>query len=328
MSVYIVAGATAMPEKIITNDYFPINTDEVEQNLMFAGTRERRHCEPDEKASDYLVKASQKLLAEQSLSAEDIGLFLSNATMLDIPFTGVGASWVHELGANPKHIYDIHNTGCTSFVYLAELAKVLMDTQGIQYALLGNVQTAAGKIFAEPQNISKPQSVVPGDGCGVILLSCEPKGLFGEILGVATATHGEFADDMYIERPDGKHWWQPSEKMGIIEFTKQKSMRILSRGNRSVPKRIKEVCEKVGKEVTDINFIISNQPNMTFLRNWREFLQLPEEKQQHSYDRYGNLFGAAMPINLTEALEAGKITKGDLVCVAGFSHAGDYSSAL
>ncbi len=325
MNIAISRAVAALPPKVITNEFFP---QVQEENLMFAGTKERRHCERNDLASDFLVQATKELLAKEGLESSQIGLFISNATMLDIPFTGVGAAWTHGLNASPKYIYDMHNTGCTSFVYMTELAQNLMTGLDIDYAIVGNVQMAAGKIFAEPQNRSKPQSVVPGDGAGVVLIRNTARAGDGLVIGIATAVHGEFANDMHIEREDGSHWWEPSPVMGIIEFPKSRAMRILSRGNRSVPERIREVCEQAGKKITDISCLITNQPNMTFLRNWREFVQIPEESHFQSYGSYGNLFGAAMPINLAEAQAAGKIKSGDLVCVAGFSHAGDYSSAM
>lgn len=326
MGVVIRAVETFMPQKIITNDFFGEIDDD---NPMFRGTKERRHCETDAKTSDYLAAASQKILGKTGIEASEVGIFLSNVTHLDIPFTGSGATWAYRLGVNPRHIYDIHNTGCTSFVYMVELAKTLMESLNQHYAFIGNVQLAAGKLFAQEQNRSKPQSIVPGDGCAVALLernsTASSVGVIGEI---ATATHGEFSEDMFITRPDGREWWEPSETMAILEFSHERIFKILKRGNRVVPERIKEVCENAGKEVTDIDFLITNQPNPVFLRNWREYCQLSEEQTMQTFESYGNLFGVGQPANLSFALEQGKIKKGDLVCIAGFSHAGDYSAAM
>lgn len=326
--MYISRAEKALPPKIITNDFFPQTTSDGQENLMFAGTKERRHCERNDLASDFLVDAAKRLLEKEDISKDKIGLLITNVTMLDIPFNGIGAAWAHGLDMVPQFIYDLHNTGCTSFVFMTELAQNLMNSLDISYALVGNAQTSAGKIFAQEQNISKPQSVVPGDGAGVVLLRREGRSGDGLVRAIATKNHGEFANDMYIERNDGSHWWEPSRAMGIIEFPKSRVIRILSRGNRSVPERIREVCEKAGVKVTDITCLITNQPNNTFLRNWREFVQIPEERHFQSYSSYGNLFGAAMPINLAEAQEAGVIREGDLLCIAGFSHAGDYSGAM
>ena len=326
MNIVIRGVETCLPVKVIPNSYF--GREQVETNPMFRGTGERRHCEKDETALKYLTEATQKLLEKHKVSASEIDLFLSNSAMLDIPFTGPGAGWAYAVESQPRYIYDIHNSGCTSFVNMLELADILMRSRNIRYALIGNTQTSAGKIFGHPQNRNKQQSVVPGDGCGVTLLMASEQKTGGRLLESATRSHGEFASDMNIERPDGCYWWEPSDRMGIIEFNQNRIMKIISRGNRSVPERIKEVCEKNGKKLQDIDVLITNQPNPVFLRNWREFVGLPEEKLYHTFEKYGNLFSAAMPINLSEALEKDIIQKGDLVCIAGFSHAGDYSSAI
>lgn len=326
MSVSIVAVETFMPEKIVTNEFFGEIEDD---NPMFRGTKERRHCETDATTSDYLAAASRKILEKKNIKAEDVSIFLSNVTHLDIPFTGSGATWAYRLGVSPRHIYDIHNTGCTSFVYMVELARTLMTALGLKYAFIGNVQLSAGKLFAHEQNRVKPQSIVPGDGSAVALLELNSEDDHAGVVGqIATATHGEFSEDMFITRPDGREWWEPSEAMAILEFSHERIFKILKRGNRVVPERIKEVCEKAGKKVTDIDFLITNQPNPTFLRNWREYCQLPEEKTMQTFETFGNLFGVGQPVNLSIALEQRKIQKGDLVCIAGFSHAGDYSAAM
>ena len=295
---------------------------------MFRGTRERRHCEKDDTALKYLTEATQKLLDKYKVNTSEIDLFLSNSAMLDIPFTGPGAGWAHAIESHPRYIYDIHNSGCTSFVNMLELADILMQSRNIRYALIGNTQTSAGKIFAHPQNRNKQQSCRTRRRLRRYSAYASEQETGGRLLESSTRSHGEFASDMNIERPDGCYWWEPSDKMGIIEFNQTRIMKIISRGNRSVPERIKEVCEKNRKTLQDIDVLITNQPNPVFLRNWREFVGLPEEKLYHTFEKYGNLFSAAMPINLSEALEKGIIQEGDLVCIAGFSHAGDYSSAI
>jgi 3-oxoacyl-[acyl-carrier-protein] synthase-3 len=90
---------------------------------------------------------------------------------------------------------------------------------------------------------------------------------------------------------------------------------------------IHRVCGEVGVPSTAIDYLITNQPNRTFLRNWREAVLLPQEKHLDTFGKYANLFGVGIPITLAEALDAGTIKPGNLVCLAGFSHACDYSAA-
>jgi hypothetical protein len=77
----------------------------------------------------------------------------------------------------------------------------------------------------------------------------------------------------------------------------------------------------------EIDLLVTNQPNRYFLRNWREALELPQEAHPDTFDSYGNMFGAAIPITLEHAIVDGRLKSGDLLALAGFAHAGDYAAA-
>ena len=61
--------------------------------------------------------------------------------------------------------------------------------------------------------------------------------------------------------------------------------------------------------------------------NWREALELPEEKHHDTFDVCGNLFAAGIPVNLDRAITDGLVGKGDVVMMAAFAHAGDFAGA-
>ena len=64
-----------------------------------------------------------------------------------------------------------------------------------------------------------------------------------------------------------------------------------------------------------------------FLRSWREGLNVSAERHVDTFEEYGNLFGAAVPINVARASDRGLLKKGLPVALGGFSHAGDYAAA-
>ncbi len=102
---------------------------------------------------------------------------------------------------------------------------------------------------------------------------------------------------------------------------------IIARGNRLVPDIVARACKEAGVRVSDIDLLVTNQPNSIFLRNWREALELPPERHRDTFDTYGNLFGAGIPINIDDALRLGKLRPGMLLALGGFAHAGDYCGA-
>lgn len=94
-----------------------------------------------------------------------------------------------------------------------------------------------------------------------------------------------------------------------------------------VPEVALTVCDRIGIPSTDLDALVTNQPNRIFLRNWRDALQLPKEKHPDTFDECGNLFGVGIPHTLDQAISEGTVQTGDTVMLAGFAHAGDFAAA-
>lgn len=323
MNISLIDVEEFLPAKVVHNDYF--GEAEVRQkNRMFSGTVERRHIERNELASDYLSQAAQRLMKRLNLNPNtDVDAIFTNVSLPDQPFTGCGAVVAKKIGVQTKHILDVSNTGCISFVYLLDVAKTYMAAGKIKHALVCVAQTAAGRIFGQEDTRQLAQAAIPGDGFAVAYVTASDE---RPVLNIEMKTYPEFSEDMYADYGDRK-WWESRSVSGKIDFNEDKSALIVARGNKAVPNMIYKACEPLKIKTTDISFLITNQPNKTFLRNWREAALLPPEKHLDTFEKYANLFGAAIPITLSENLKSGKIKKGDLICLAGFSHACDYSAA-
>lgn len=322
MEVGLVGLASALPEKEVGNEFFGEASSKT-LHRMFEGSDKRRHLAADQMASDLIASAARKLIGEQALDPRTIDIILTNVSVPDVPFTGCGAVVSGKIGAGAEWIFDVHNTGCVSFLYMIELARSLMASHGGRTALICSAQTAGGRIFSLPGVRTKPHSAIPGDGCGVGLLRASAE---NPILAFAQHNYAEYADDMRVS-VEGRSWWEPGEHPMFVDFNESSIARIITRGNRLVPAVIKEVCAKLDVRTQDIDVLITNQPNPFFLRNWREACRLPSERHPDTFRKYANLFGAGIPITLDEAVREGKVKQGDLVCLAGFSHAGDYAAA-
>jgi 3-oxoacyl-[acyl-carrier-protein] synthase-3 len=321
MDVSLVGLASALPETEVGNEFFGDGDGRIHR--MFAGADKRRHIGRDHTAADLIAAAARKLIAEKGVDPATIDIVLTNVSVPDVPFTGCGAGVAGKIGARPRWIFDVHNTGCVAFLYMIELARSLMASHGGSRALICSAQTAGGRIFSLPGVRTKPQAAIPGDGCGVGLVDASVE---NPILAFVQHSYTEYADDMRVAC-EGRKWWEPGEEPASIDFSESAVARVITRGNRLVPAVIQEVCAAVGVRTQDIDVLITNQPNPFFLRNWREACLLPPERHLDTFAKYANLFGAGIPVTLDEAVRGGKVKRGDLVCLAGFAHAGDYAAA-
>lgn len=323
-SVSLVGAASYLPENIVGNEFFA-TTDEQADHPMFKGTQFRRHVNQSDTIVSMIEAATSKLSKQLNTEVcKHIDLLLINVTCLDMPFTGSGAAVAHRLGISPRTIIDVHNGGCVSFVYMMDIARTLMaGNREIKTALICNVQNAAGRVFSHPLNRQRPQSAVPGDGCGVGYLVANDS---SPLLALVTRSYGEYADDMKVVNDDRVPWWQPHAHPLHVEFSESKLASVVGRGNRIVPEALHAALRQAGLSSAQVDKMITNQPNHTFLRNWREAMCLPEEKQIHTFPEHGNLFGAAIPISLERGIESGRLQPGEILLLGGFAHAGDYAA--
>jgi len=322
-TVSLIGVASELPPTVVTNDFFAAGA--AARRGMFTAPTTRRHIAREETAADLIERAATRLVDRLGLDrGRDVDLLFTNVTIPDQPFTGCGAEVAHRLGVRPRWVIDLHNGGCVSFIYMIELARALMSSSDARGALLCNVQDAAGRVFAQPEVRMTSQAPVPGDGCGVGYLAASEE---SPVLAVLHRCQGEYAADMTIAAADGRRYWEPGASPMTVAFTDQRVAAIINRGNRLVPEMVAAACAEAGVRARDLSLLITNQPNPIFLRNWREALELPPAAHHDTFDRYGNLFGAAIPINLEDALAHGKLAAGGLLALAGFAHAGDYAAA-
>jgi len=324
--VSLVDFGSYLPDFAVGTEYYAGPDAEVSDSLMFRAPKSRRLVSAEETGAQMAVKAARPMLDRLAAQGETgIDMVLTNVALPDRIFTGAGAEIVHRLDLDPvpEWIIDVHNGGCAAFVYLMKIAQHVIASGGARNALLIAVQNSAGQLFVQPSVRHKSHAPVPGDGCGVGFLRAGDE---SPILDVVTYHGVENAEDMNLSCATRKYW-EPGEDEIDVGFTDSKVAKIIARGNKLVPQVAIELCDRLGTPTRDIDVLVTNQPNKMFLRNWREALQVKPERHLNTYEDYGNLFGAGIPVTLDHAVRDGSVHKGDLIVMAGFAHAGDFAAA-
>ncbi|MFZ5479510.1 MAG: 3-oxoacyl-[acyl-carrier-protein] synthase III C-terminal domain-containing protein [Myxococcota bacterium] len=321
--ISLVGAASYVPEEVVPDAFF--GEAGAPPSRMFRGAVERRHAGPHETAAAMIEAAARRLAGRLDLDLpRDVDAVLTNVTVPDNPCTGCGAEVAHALGLSPRWVLDLHNGGCVSFVVMLDVARALIEAGTARSALLCTVGNAAGRIYAHPANRRRPEARVPGDGAGVGYVVA---GDASPVLAVVRRDHVRHAADMRIVRDDGVPWWAPSPEPGRMEFTPEKVLAVLTRGNRIVPEVLLAACREAGVRPREVGCLVTNQPNPLFLRNWREAMELPEAAHVHTFPELGNLFGAAIPVGIERAEAIGRLRPGTLLALGGFAHAGDVAAA-
>ncbi|MGW7613378.1 3-oxoacyl-ACP synthase III family protein [Streptomyces sp. NPDC054766] len=325
-TVSLTDVASYLPGKPVPAEFYtdyPGAEDKLRNHPMFKVPPSRHHVAADETNADMVERAVQPLIERHGRDEiRSVDVLLVHSQLPDLPFVGAGTEVARRLGLNPEWLIDVANAGCASFVYMLKLARQILSTTDAKSALICNAQSAAGQCFTQSEVRRLAQAAIPGDGCGVGFVTTSAA---APVLDVETRHIGDHAGDMTVAVDDGRKYWEPGESQLRIGFTDASVAKVLARGNRLVPEVITDLCRRLGVATGDIDVLVTNQPNRTFLRNWREALQLPAERHLNTFDQYGNLFGAAIPVTLDHAIRSGQVKDGDLVVLGGFAHAGDFA---
>jgi len=86
--------------------------------------------------------------------------------------------------------------------------------------------------------------------------------------------------------------------------------------------------KKAGIKVDDISLVIPHQANLRIIEALRSYLKLPKDKVYVNIERYGNTSAASIAIALHEAIEIGRIKRGDIVGFAAFGGGLTWGSAI
>lgn len=317
-----------LPDERVSADYFAalVDDENLAGNVMFAAPAYRHHAAGGETSADMMLSAARVLTDRHGSDYfDDVSVVLTHSQLPEVPVRGCGGEVADRLGLRPETVLDVHNGGCAAFAHMIAIATALLRAAGGGTALLGLAQNSASQIFMQDQVRGKAQAAIPGDGAAAALVALDGAG--SPVLGVATRSFGEYSADMTAVSAPTRKYWEAGTGQIHIGFTEAKIAKVLARGNRMVPAVAMEVADSIGIAPRDLDWLVTNQPNRIFLRNWRDALELPESRHPDTFDECGNLFAVGVPLTLDAAVSDGRIAEGDVVMTSAFAHAGDFAAA-
>jgi 3-oxoacyl-[acyl-carrier-protein] synthase-3 len=190
-------------------------------------------------------------------------------------------------------------------------------------------------------------TVIFGDGAGAVIIGATDEPNLG-ILDVRIHANGEFAEELAMINPgahSGVHAEDPSvfgyetaefgetfisPKMltdGML-FPNMNGQLVFKNAVVKFPEVINEVLKNCNLKSTDINLLVCHQANLRISQFIQKSMGLRDDQVWNNIQRYGNTTAASIPIALAEAYEAGKVKKGDLVCLAAFGSGFTWGATL
>jgi 3-oxoacyl-[acyl-carrier-protein] synthase-3 len=292
------------------------------------GIKERRWFEEGKDTTANMgAQAARRALEQAGLQPDDVQLIVFATLSPDYIFPGSGVLLQRELGIKDNiPALDVRNQ-CSGFVYALSVGD-----QFIRTGMYDTVLVVGSEIHSSGLDKStrgRAVSVIFGDGAGaVVLRPCTREG--HGILSTHLHAQGEFAEELIVKEPGSNREDRVRMAMENQEemYPYMNGTNVFKHAVVRFPQVINEALAQNNFQPSDIDMLIPHQANLRITQFVQQKMQLPDEKVFSNIQRYGNTTAASVPIALSEAIEAGKIKRGDLVCLAAFGSGFTWASAL
>ena len=318
-----------VPSRVVTNaELEPLMNTSDAWIQERTGIKERRWFEEGkDTTANMAAHAARKALEMAGLTPNDVQLIVFATLSPDYFFPGSGVLLQRELGiTNNCPALDVRNQ-CSGFVYGLSVADQFVRTGMYDTVLVVGSEIHSSGLDISPEG--RGVSVIFGDGAGAVIL--RPSTTEGQgILSTHLHSQGEYAEELIVKEPgsnrNNRVQYIFDNKADLYPY--MNGQNVFKHAVVRFPQVIKEALDQNGMQPADIDMLIPHQANLRITQYVQQKMGLSDDKVFSNIQRYGNTTAASVPIALSEAVQEGKIKRGDLVCLAAFGSGFTWASAL
>ena len=306
-----------VPPRVVTNEDMTQWMETTNEWIVErTGIEERRWVEEGEGGAEMAAKACEEALENAGLVAKDIDMLIYATLSPDHEFPGTGCFTQRILGIPEIAVLDIRQQ-CTGFIYGLSIADNF-----IRSGMYKNILVVGSEVHSTGLDIStrgRDVAVLFGDGAGAAVVgrSEDPQ---SQILSSHLHADGSDAEILWVERPGSR--FHPRIKKEDIESTaiypKMVGKKVFKHAVTRMPQAVMEGMVKNELTMDDIDMVIPHQANLRINEMVGKLMGLPSERMHNNIQKYGNTTAASIPLCMKEAVDLGKISRGDLVALVAF----------
>ena len=300
-----------VPERVMTNHDLEKLIDTSDEWITArTGIKERRIAGPDDTTSSLAIAAGRRALERAELTARDIDLVIVGTATPDYLFPATACLVQDALGIQGG-AFDVE-AGCTSFMYALSIASSMVASGTHRHVLVVGSEVLSRIL----DWTDRTTCVLFGDGAGAVVVSAGEYADFNPqyVLG----SDGSGGPALLVPAGGSKLPASEDTVRDRQHYVKMSGPEVYRFATRVVVDATRQVLDKTGLSVTDIDLFIPHQANTRIIDLAVRRLGIPADRVFVNIDRYGNTSSASIPIALCEAEEQGRLRPGDTVVMVGF----------
>jgi 3-oxoacyl-[acyl-carrier-protein] synthase-3 len=300
----VVGCGSYLPEKIVTNDELARRMDTSDEWITQRTGIKSRHIAADgEKTSDLALGAARRALAAAGMAPDDIDILVLATATPDETFPATATRVQAALGMNNGAAFDVHAV-CSGFIYGLNVADNFIRVGQARNALVIGAETFSRIL----DWTDRTTCVLFGDGAGAVVLRGEEGAGTSADRGIlASCIHsdGRHHDLLYVDGGPSS-----TRTVGHLRMAGREVFRHAVTNMAAV---IGEVLDASGLTPDAIDWMVPHQANRRILDSTAQKLRLDPSRMVITVDHHANTSAASIPLALAEAVEDGRINRGQVV---------------
>ena len=304
----ITAVGCHVPPGVLTNSDLERIVETSNKWIMErTGIYERHIAAPEIATSDLAFEAARATLAQRGIDASELDAIIVCTVTPDMMFPSTACLVQHRLGAKGVWGFDLI-AACSGFLYGLTTAAHLVAAGSHRKVLVIGADTMSRII----DYTDRATCILFGDGAGAMLVEPSDDANLGliDFLNEIDGSGGRF-----LNMPAGGSRMPPSRETveKRLHYVHQEGQQVFKYAVRKMYEVCKELLERNHLTGADVRMMIPHQANLRIIRATAERLGLSDDRVMINIERYGNTTAGTIPLATWEAVESGKLNKGDLV---------------
>ncbi len=308
----ITGVGSYLPEKILTNADLEKMVDTSDEWITSrTGIKERRLAAANEFTSDLATQAALQAMQRASVTAEQIDLIIVATITPDMPFPSTACLVQHKIKARRAAAFDLE-AACSGFIYGLEIAQQFIMSRTYDTVLVIGAEKLSSIVDWKDRNTC----VLFGDGAGAAVLQNRPNahGLLTAVMGA----DGEKADLLFMPGGGSRCPATAESVASRSHYLRMEGKETFKNAVQAMQTAAQEAMRRCEIDITKIKCVIPHQANRRIIDAVLERLGAKPEQFFVNLDRYGNTSAASVAIALDEAVQTGRVARGDLILLIVF----------
>jgi 3-oxoacyl-[acyl-carrier-protein] synthase-3 len=306
----ITGVAGYVPPKVLTNaDLEKMVETNDEWIRTRTGIRERHIAENGTASSHLATEAAKTLLAKTNTDPSEIDLIIVASVTPDMFFPATACLVQDRLGAKRAWGFDL-SAACSGFAYALTVGAQFVGSGAHRKALVIGSDVMSSILDYKDRSTC----VLFGDGAGAVLVEPAQDGE-----GILDYSHDvDGSGGQYLYMPGGGSLHPPTHETidKNMHVVHQEGSQVFKYAVRRMAELAACLLERNGFTSDDLALVVPHQANLRIIRAMQQRLGVDDSKVMVNIDKYGNTTGGTIPLGLRDAVDEGRLKKGDLVLLA------------